>query len=359
MENKWGWEYNGEESLGFEEIGFTGYRYDSESGLYHAPFREYDPMTASWTTSDPIKDGMLWYGFVESNPLRYVDPLGLEHKCLETLINEWDFFKSGGYSEDTGLVDGELFIDINDYAAAAEYKMYIKLVNADWYRLDQTIINNVGMFVYGSIVFFAPDTYDQLIGGMLVYDIISPFQPLIEGVAAKLQASAGAALERLYTRLWGSKIDDVVSNPQLWDDVGNKSLFESFSVNPGKDIDLVNPSGENGRSYITYGLFDESYNITYIGRASGNGNPIQVLKQRIAKGHDHINSELVARVLDVHKTKLASQGAEEFYIQGFLEQGAALTNAEESLSFSRASRIVSSINKLETYFEELFIKKGW
>ena len=78
-EHSWGWDYNGDYHMGFDSVGFTGYRIDAESGLYHAPFREYDPLVANWTTSDPIKDGTLWYGYVNNNPVRFVDPLGLEH----------------------------------------------------------------------------------------------------------------------------------------------------------------------------------------------------------------------------------------------------------------------------------------
>jgi RHS repeat-associated protein len=76
-EHRWGWDYNGNHHMGFDSVGFTGYRIDAESGLYHAPYREYDPLVANWTTSDPIKSGELWYEYCGSNPVLNVDPLGL------------------------------------------------------------------------------------------------------------------------------------------------------------------------------------------------------------------------------------------------------------------------------------------
>ncbi|MBE9546915.1 MAG: RHS repeat-associated core domain-containing protein [Proteobacteria bacterium] len=94
-EHRWGWDYNGNHHMGFDSVGFTGYRIDAESGLYHAPFREYDPLVASWTTSDPIKSGELWYAYCSNNPVRFIDPLGLD-KCTAC---------GQGSIDTTGLVD--------------------------------------------------------------------------------------------------------------------------------------------------------------------------------------------------------------------------------------------------------------
>ena len=76
-EHRWGWEHKGDQHLGFEPIGYTGTSIDAESGLYHYPYREYDPLTAQFTTEDPIKDGEMWYALCAQNPLKYVDSLGL------------------------------------------------------------------------------------------------------------------------------------------------------------------------------------------------------------------------------------------------------------------------------------------
>ncbi|MBI9098702.1 MAG: LysM peptidoglycan-binding domain-containing protein, partial [Spirochaetaceae bacterium] len=103
-EHSWGWDYNGNYHMGFDSVGYTGYRIDAESGLYHAPFREYDPLVASWTTSDPIKDGLLWYGYVNNNPVKFTDPLGLFHECSDGssgLIQDGDTLT--GISNQTGI----------------------------------------------------------------------------------------------------------------------------------------------------------------------------------------------------------------------------------------------------------------
>ena len=54
------------------------------SGLSHAPLRDYDP-NWKWLTQDPIGEagGINLHGFVRNNPLRYIDPYGLQAVQLE------------------------------------------------------------------------------------------------------------------------------------------------------------------------------------------------------------------------------------------------------------------------------------
>ncbi len=59
--------------------GYTGHRWDAETGLYFAPFRYYAPQDARWMKRDPIGflDGMNLYGYVLMSPVMYRDLYGL------------------------------------------------------------------------------------------------------------------------------------------------------------------------------------------------------------------------------------------------------------------------------------------
>ena len=55
----------------------SGYQEDGDSGLRLLGHRYYDPTTGRFLTRDPAKDGRNWYAYVDGNPLRSVDPTGL------------------------------------------------------------------------------------------------------------------------------------------------------------------------------------------------------------------------------------------------------------------------------------------
>ena len=134
------------------------------------------------------------------------------------------------------------------------------------------------------------------------------------------------------------------------------TLFQEFGVNPGENLALDTVSGANGRSYLTYALHDNNA-VVYVGRTAGFGTPSEVLFQRLMKGHDYFQPGMTARILDVQASLSASQGAEEFFIQGYRELGASLRNANEALSFGTAARTQNSLTKMNGFFNDLFDRK--
>ena len=135
-------------------------------------------------------------------------------------------------------------------------------------------------------------------------------------------------------------------------------LFDEFGVDLGRAPKLDAPSSlaGDGRSYITY-VFKEGDDVVYVGRASGRGDPSTVLRDRLAKGHDHFTDGLSASVVDVQGTKLASQGAEEIFIQGFIQRGAKLTNIDPAVSL-KPSRLARTMEKLDAFFADLFRRQA-
>lgn len=52
---------------------------DNETGLVYFGFRYYNPDTGRWLNPDPIEEwgGLNLYGYVDNDPLNWVDPYGL------------------------------------------------------------------------------------------------------------------------------------------------------------------------------------------------------------------------------------------------------------------------------------------
>ena len=61
-----------------EHVMFTGKELDIDTGLYYYNARWYDPNLGRFITEDPVRDGSNWFVYVSNNPLKYVDPTGLE-----------------------------------------------------------------------------------------------------------------------------------------------------------------------------------------------------------------------------------------------------------------------------------------
>jgi len=61
-------------------IGYSGYVFNNESGLYTVRNRDYSPDLGRWVQRDPMgyADGMSVYQYVRSEPGRFMDPLGLD-----------------------------------------------------------------------------------------------------------------------------------------------------------------------------------------------------------------------------------------------------------------------------------------
>jgi len=61
-------------------LRFPGQYYQPETGLYYNYHRDYDPDTGRYLQPDPIglAGGLNPYVYANANPLRYIDPFGLE-----------------------------------------------------------------------------------------------------------------------------------------------------------------------------------------------------------------------------------------------------------------------------------------
>ena len=72
------WQNESYNSAYASEILYCGYRYDTETGLYHVRHRTYHPTLGRWLQRDPIgyAAGMDLYTYVRDRPTRLRDPFG-------------------------------------------------------------------------------------------------------------------------------------------------------------------------------------------------------------------------------------------------------------------------------------------
>lgn len=62
----------------FGEYDFTGKKISQDTGLLYFGARWYDPEVGRFISVDPVKDGMNWYAYCYNNPVKNIDPNGLE-----------------------------------------------------------------------------------------------------------------------------------------------------------------------------------------------------------------------------------------------------------------------------------------
>jgi len=105
-------------------LRFPGQYYDSETGLFHNNARDYDPTTGRYIQSDPIglAGGVNTYTYVRNNPLRYVDPKGLDIMVItggvrDNSLNVFGHIGSAieGYGMASYGNDTELGSSVSDY----------------------------------------------------------------------------------------------------------------------------------------------------------------------------------------------------------------------------------------------------
>ena len=102
------------------EILYCGYRFDTETGLYHVRHRMYHPTLGRWTSRDPggYADGMSFYQYVSSSPIGLTDPSGQIGEAFRRVPSP--MYRTRAPEEATYRVEGDSWRD-SVLAAIAEH----------------------------------------------------------------------------------------------------------------------------------------------------------------------------------------------------------------------------------------------
>ncbi|MAO22296.1 MAG: hypothetical protein CMJ25_16235 [Phycisphaerae bacterium] len=86
-------------------IGYAGYHWDEELGMWLSRHRVYDPELGRWMQRDPAGyiDGMSLYAYVRGNPFTLYDPTGLKGTIVGNFFSDiYGAVKAGGAKEVVG-----------------------------------------------------------------------------------------------------------------------------------------------------------------------------------------------------------------------------------------------------------------
>jgi len=108
---------------------FTGKELDRETGLYYYGARYLNPKTSRWVSGDPagwelinpnrenvnVIESINWYSYTSNNPVKYVDPTGMEGEYTIDLTQyenqdfQIDFYVDNNEDPITARFDGETY----------------------------------------------------------------------------------------------------------------------------------------------------------------------------------------------------------------------------------------------------------
>ena len=90
-------------------IGYTGQRYDPETGLYYYKARHYKPSIGRFLQPDPIgyAAGMNMYGYVHNDPVNRIDSNGTEESFIQKLDRNAGYIVDGFVNDSRihGIID--------------------------------------------------------------------------------------------------------------------------------------------------------------------------------------------------------------------------------------------------------------
>jgi RHS repeat-associated protein len=108
-------------------LRLPGQVYDAETGLHYNYYRDYNPDTGRYVTSDPIglSGGMNPYTYVGSNPLAKIDPLGLYQSDIHYYMTFFLAMAAGvSYDEARTIALGDQYVDNNPLTEPIDVDQY-------------------------------------------------------------------------------------------------------------------------------------------------------------------------------------------------------------------------------------------
>jgi len=106
---------------------------DPETGTYYNYFRDYDPSTGRYRTSDPIglRGGLNTYLYAEANPLKYSDPLGLAPLSVESLTDTFRVIDTYAQASMNGCHEDSVYAESAFYYLGSGQRSPVNILHRD------------------------------------------------------------------------------------------------------------------------------------------------------------------------------------------------------------------------------------
>ncbi len=235
-------------SLSGTIFGFTGQRFDAETGLYHFKARYYDPVTGRFLQPDPISygAGLNVYRYVKNSPLIHRDPAGNEELKVggSAFLDELKLIAQ--YESNKAKNNGKenLTINVKTPGSPMKYKNYNEAVIAA--LKDATVISKITGNESGGIIYRNKD-------GTFNYNLRSGGEA---GVTIEYNHPAGS-------RIWADFHSHGIANPKyrLGDETfstadlrdNDKRRLGGWLVTPSKQVYFYDPTHKKGTGISTFG----------------------------------------------------------------------------------------------------------
>jgi len=123
---------------------YTGKDYDPATGLTFFNARWYSSELGRFITEDPIRDGVNWFIYCNNNPMRYIDPTGLDAGPLKQL-DAWD-----GKKNDLEYHQAILLANAPEPLTDEQWEATETALNGAIHNLDNAI-DQINNFIAGNI----------------------------------------------------------------------------------------------------------------------------------------------------------------------------------------------------------------
>lgn len=169
-----------------QEFSFAGSVSENQGELYYMTFRYYDPETGTFLSRDPLgsEGDINKYGYVNSNPVNFIDPLGLMSVSLvDEFLEIFEFKLEVGATAEiklnlgpVGTIGGD--INIISFGGQSELLSNIQNVASTGGSLN-LVIGNLG-------------NGNQLFSGHIIANVEATNSPVIEGDLGQVVITQGA-----------------------------------------------------------------------------------------------------------------------------------------------------------------------